>query len=298
MTYSSACRPAITRVEVVVLLGVGVLLACAFALAMVRLRENGPRLQCMDNLRRIGNGVQSYADNAPPNRDLPPARIALDYATWAVLIMPHIAQEHPLQKWDVSNTYFAQDASIREAIVTPYFCPARPRPGWHSVDGDIDPATHTHLPGGLGDYGGVAGTGDPAHPWDGRDADGSFVLGEVLERQGDRLVRWRGRVSVQSIEARGLSVTLLIGEKHVPPDGLGRAAAGDGSLYNGKNAASCSRVAGPGHGLAVSVTEPFNNNFGSAHSGFCNFLYADGSVRPIAVDVNEAVLGRLARRGK
>jgi prepilin-type processing-associated H-X9-DG protein len=90
----------------------------------------------------------------------------------------------------------------------------------------------------------------------------------------------------------------LIGEKHVPPDGLGRADAGDGSLYDGQNPASCARVAGPGHGLAASVTEPFNNNFGSPHRGFCQFLYADGSVRPITVGINEAVLGQLARRGK
>jgi prepilin-type processing-associated H-X9-DG protein len=291
-------RSAITRVELVVVLGVGVLLACALALGMVRLRENGPRMQCMDNLRRIGNAVQGYADNAPPDRYLPPARIASDYATWAVLVMPHLEKDHPLHKWDVNKTYFAQHSSVREAIVAPYFCPARTRPGWLSMDGDIDPATNLLAPGGLGDYAGVAGTGDPAHPWDGPEADGSIVLGEVLERDGDRLVRWRGRVNLESIEARGLSVTLLIGEKHVPPDGLGRAAAGDSSLYNGQNAASCSRVAGPKHGLAASVTAPFNNNFGSSHRGFCHFLYADGSVRPIALEVNEAVLGQLARRGR
>jgi prepilin-type processing-associated H-X9-DG protein len=292
-------RSAITRVEVVVILGVGLLLACVLALVLVRLRENGPRLQCMDNLRRLGDAVQSFQATTGADAYLPPARIAPDYATWAVLIVPHLEKEQPLQHWDVNRTYFAQDASIREAIVARYFCPARTRTGWLSVAGDIDPATKEHVPGGLGDYAGVAGTGDPAHPWNGPDADGSIILGEVLERKGDRLVRWRGRVSLASIEAgRGLSVTLLVGEKHVPPDGMGRADAGDGSLYDGQNPSGCSRVAGPGRSLAASVTEPFNNNFGSAHPGFCQFLYADGSVRPLAVGVNEAVLGQLARRGK
>ena len=292
-------RSAVTRIEVVVILGVGVLLACVLALVLVRLRENGPRLQCMDNLRRVGDAVQSFQATTGADAYLPPARIAPEYATWAVLIVPHLENKHPLRDWDVSKTYFAQDASIREAIVARYFCPARTRPGWLSTDGDIDPATKEHVAGGLGDYAGVAGTGDLAHPWDGPDADGSIVLGEVLERKADRLVRWRGRVSLASIAAaRGTSVTLLFGEKHASPSGMGRADAGDGSLYNGQNPSSCSRVAGPGHSLAASVTEPFNNNFGSAHPGFCQFLYADGSVRPIAVGVNDAVLGQQARRGK
>jgi hypothetical protein len=286
-------------VEVVVILGIGTLLVCVLAVVLVRQREKPLRLQCMDNLRRIGDAVQSFhAAEGGADKYLPPARIAPDFATWAVLIMPHLGSENPLQRWDVVQSYFAQDKSIREAIVTQYFCPARTRTGWLSVDGDVDPATKAHVPGGLGDYAGVAGTGDPAHPWDGPDADGSIVLGNVLQRDGDRLVRWRGRVSLKSIEARGLSVTLLVGEKHVPPDGLGHADAGDSSLYDGQNPSSCSRVAGPGHGLAASVTEPFNNNFGSPHRGICQFLYADGSVRPIAVDINEAVLGQLARRGK
>lgn len=291
-------RSAIARVELVVILGVGALLACVLAVVLVGQREKPLRLQCMENLRRIGNGIQSYHADKAPDPFLPPARIAPDYATWAVLIVPHLEKDHPLHHWDVSQTYFAQDKSIREAVVAPYFCPARTRPGWLSVDGDIDPATAMHVPGGLGDYAGVAGTGDPPHPWDGPTADGSIILGEVLERDGDRLVRWRGRVSLASIEARGLSVTLLIGEKQVPPDGLGRADAGDSSLYDGQNPSSCSRVAGPGRGLAASVTAPFNNNFGSPHRGICQFLYADGSVRAIAIDVNEAVLGQLARRGK
>jgi len=143
----------------------------------------------------------------------------------------------------------------------------------------------------------VAGSGDRAHPWDGSDADGAIVLGEVLQKEGDQIVRWRGRTGLPAIQAaRGLSVTLLFGEKHVPTSGLGRAEAGDASLYDGQNPAGSARVAGPGHGLAASAADAFNNNFGSAHSGVCQFLYADGSVRPLAVGIDETVLGELARR--
>lgn len=288
-------RSAVTRVEIIVLLTIGLLLAGVLTVLLARLRDSGLRIECMNNLRRIGDAVQSFQSPATPF--LPPARIAPDYATWAVLIAPHLDAGNKLTNWEVGKSYFAQDAAVREALLPVYFCPARARPGWLSVAGDIDPAMHEHVPGALGDYAGVAGSGDRAHLWDGPDADGAIVLGEVLEKDGDQIVRWRGRTSLPAIRAaRGLSVTLLIGEKHVPLGGLGRADAGDASLYDGQNPAACSRVAGPGHGLAVSAADPLNNNFGSAHSGVCQFLFADSSVRPLAVGIDEKVLGELARR--
>jgi prepilin-type processing-associated H-X9-DG protein len=288
-------QSAVTRIEVIVVLTLGFLLAGVLVLALARLRENGQRIECMNNLRRIGDGLQSF--QSPTTPYLPPARIAPNYATWAVLIAPHVDAKNKLTNWEIGKTYFAQDAAVREAVLPAYFCPARARTLWLSVAGDIDPATQEHIAGALGDYAGVAGTGDRAHPWDGPDADGAIVLGEVLQKEGDQIVRWRSRTSLPAIQAsRGLSVTLLIGEKHVPASGLGRGEAGDASLYDGQNPACSSRIAGPGHGLAASAAEPFNNNFGSAHNGVCQFLFADGSVRPLAVGIDENVLGELARR--
>lgn len=286
--------------EVVVLLVVGGLVVGLLAVLLARQRETGLRLQCMNNLRRIGMGVRAFQDD---RAFLPPARIAPDYATWAVLLVPYIQGQEPnapklaLTGWDVSRTYFAQPAAIRETLVPPYLCPARTRSSWLSVAGDVDPASQKHEPGAVGDYAGVAGTGDPAHAWDGANADGAIVLGVVLERQGERIVRWDGRTSLPAIQAaHGLSTTLLIGEKHVPWDRMGQAAVGDGSLYDGQSAAGCTRIAGPGYGLAASVTAPFNDNFGSAHPGVCQFLQADGSVRTFANDVSPLVLGAMARR--
>jgi prepilin-type processing-associated H-X9-DG protein len=291
-------RLAVTRIEVAVIAGIGLFCTGMLFLLLARQRETGLRAQCANNLRRIGEAIHSYTtqDKTP---FLPPARIADGYATWAVLIVPHLTDKHPLLGWDTERSYFVQSAVVREAIVPFYFCPARERTSSVSVAGDIDPATKQHVPGAVGDYAGVAGTGAPAHPWDGADADGAIILGEVLMRQDDRILLWRGRTSLAAIQqGHGLSATLLIGEKHVPPDSQGRADAGDGSIYDGSSAASYTRVAGPDHGLASAVTDPFNLNFGSPHPGLCQFLMADGSVRPIAVNISDTVLAEMARRQK
>jgi hypothetical protein len=292
-------RRAVTRVEVAVIAVIGGLSVAVIFLLLARQREAGLRVQCANNLRRQGEAVLSFAvaKNTP---FLPPARIADGYATWAVVIAPHLTGEkHPLTQWDESRTYLAQPAAVREAIVPVYFCPARPRTNRLSIAGDMDAATKQHVAGAVGDYAGVAGTGDPAHPWDGPNADGSIILGDVLQRQDERIFRWRGRVTLAAIQqGHGLSATLVIGEKHVPPDRLGDADAGDGSLYDGASAATCTRVAGPDHALATDVSEAFNRNFGSGHPGICQFLLADGSVRVFANDVSVTVLEQMARRGK
>src|SRR5262249_39099018 len=112
--------------------------------------------------------------------------------------------------------------------------------------------------------------------------NGPIILGEVLQQEGDRILRWRSRTTLDDLK-RGKSHTILAGEKQVPlPDGRGLTDQGDGSVYNGDYPASSSRVAGPGFGLARSTSEPARRNFGSAHPGVCLFLFADVSARPLA----------------
>src|SRR5437764_989820 len=103
-------RTGINRVEVVLIVAVSVLLAGLLAGVLARQRENGLRIHCMNNLRRVGDAVQSYhTGSALKNPFLPPARIAPDYATWAALIAPHLDAQQPLHEWQIERSYFAQD---------------------------------------------------------------------------------------------------------------------------------------------------------------------------------------------
>jgi prepilin-type processing-associated H-X9-DG protein len=49
--------------------------------------------------------------------------------------------------------------------------------------------------------------------------------------------------------------------------------------------------------LARNPDEPVGINFGGPHPGVCQFVFADGSVHPLAVQIDEVTLGYLANRG-
>jgi len=254
-----------------------------FTVFLSRRREEGQRVQCMYHLKRIGEGVlafhQAHKGAGTPGF-FPPARIADGYATWAVLLAPYIGEEQALDKWGTGRPFLDQDEKVRRTMVPLYFCPARPR------------SFHTGEDGALGDYAGAAGDGDPRFEWTGPNANGAIILGDVLERDQQRILRWRGRVSLADLK-RGLSNTLLVGEKHVPSRAHGQTQFGDGSIYDGRFPANATRLGGPDYPLAQSPEEPFRHNFGSAHPGFCQFLVADGSVSAYATTLSPALLGKL-----
>jgi hypothetical protein len=295
---SPRSRRALTKLELLVAVALGVFVVGFLIMLLTRHRENSLRVACSNNLRVIGLAVQAYHDKSagdPARKYLPPSRIADRYATWAVLIAPHLVKESPLHRWDVEKSYFVQEEEVRQARLFMYFCPARRRADTLSEAGDLDEGKN--VPGALGDYAAVAGDGSPEHDWTGVKANGALVIAVNIQRKDDRITQWSSQTSLESL-TRGTQFTLLVGEKHVPIDHYGDAKFGDGSLYNGQNPASFSRIAGPGFPIAPSMDAPFNNNFGSAHDNICNFLMADASVRSMTFDTSEIVLGDLARRGE
>jgi hypothetical protein len=285
-TSTPTGRKAFSRVELLVVVLIFFSALGLLIVYIARQRGRAERVHCMKNLMLIGQGVQSFHDAQKDLRErgfLPPARIADGYATWTVLLIPHVAPGNPAKDWDVALPFSEQDEKLRRSPAAIYLCPARQRDSLFSDDG------------ALGDYAGAAGDGAQDQDWTGPKANGSIILGEVLERKGDRLVRWRGRVGFEDLE-RGVSNTLVIGEKHVPSMAHGQAQFGDGSIYDGRFPANTSRVGGPAHPLARSPAEPFQHNFGSSHVGLCQFLAADGSVRPLDNDIAPPLLGRLIVR--
>lgn len=289
-------RSGLTLVEVIIILVLGLLLISFFLAFTGRGREVSQRVECIHRLKILGEAINFYhgTEDKPGKGSLPAARIAEDYGSWPVMLGPYLAKTDPFAEWDLRKSYESQAAAARELKLPLFLCPGRDRAEALSREGDLN-AKGEHLPGVLGDYACASANGDPLFPWTGPQANGSIILGEVLEEDGGLILRWKSRTNRDSLK-RGLSVTILLGEKHAPPDMFGDAAAGDGSMLNGANPASFARIGGTGYGLAKSPTDPFNTNFGSAHPGLCNFLHADGSVQTYSISLEERVLGRLIDR--
>jgi len=106
----------------------------------------------------------------------------------------------------------------------------------------------------------------------------------------------------------GSSNTFLLGEKHVRPDMLGKAPLpgvrgtqtlvtdNDTNFYSSLPPDVSGRKAGGAFPLALGPTDAYIAQFGSWHSGVCNFAFCDGSTRAVRNSVPTAVLTAFAGR--
>jgi hypothetical protein len=197
-----------------------------------------------------------------------------------------------------------------------YYCPTRRSPEGVSLDrdngGDYS-TTVARKAGALGDYAAVAG--------DGTKSDVNNLGGTMYSATNGPMVHsgpygfakidphclgvypnWRRKAAAtQMIRIKhvtdGMSKTAFMGERHVPAGLLGRFAGGDTSIYNSDHRdACCARAGGPAYPLAASPTESYKANFGSSHPGITQFVFGDGSVRVLNVEISATVLGYLCVR--
>jgi hypothetical protein len=112
---------------------------------------------------------------------------------------------------------------------------------------------------------------------------------------------WRGQLNLTSI-TDGTSNTFMFGEKHIRPNSL-RGKNEDRSIFGGQNN-SIRRMAGTGaNGDLYPLRAPNDQNgaqanasFGGPHSGICQFVFCDGTVRAIPISVDLQTLSNLITR--
>jgi prepilin-type N-terminal cleavage/methylation domain-containing protein len=309
MSNHSPRRGGFTLVELLVVIAIIAVLIALLMPAVQKVREAGNRTTCANNLKQLGLAAHGYHQ---VHDALPPSRLdKLGGVSWAVLLLPYLEQDDFYRQWDPSRWYYDQGPSgdtIRQTPVRTYFCPTRRLPPMVSKSGDTPDSpwsgSLSHYAGAVGDYACSAGD-DLSLDFNSNGGNGAIIVATQPSRYSvatspNVLAPWTSQTRFLDIPD-GLTNTILFGEKHVQQGRFGvndpgGATAGDGSTYNGDDPWIISRAAGPNNLLALSPNETFRAQFGSYHSGVCQFCLGDGSVRAIPVSVSGTILSLLSVR--
>jgi prepilin-type N-terminal cleavage/methylation domain-containing protein/prepilin-type processing-associated H-X9-DG protein len=296
-----------TLVELLVVITIiGVLIALLLP-AVQAAREAARQLQCKNNLKQIGLGIHMFHD---AHNRIPPSRLNCQSGSWVVSIWPYLECASQAAAWGSTLMYYDEPTTLRTMQMPVMYCPTRRKPDGLSKSGDSYPPI-AQTPGALGDYAANVGTGAALggdwSPIGNPKTDGPMVSTGPFDSSGypngctgtwpKQTVKETTYVLSFADITDGLTCTAFIGERHVPDGLFGTREGEDSSVYNGDHLMGCcARFAGPGYALARSPTEPMNLNFGSYHPSTCNFVFGDGSVQGLSVDISTKILGLLCVR--
>jgi prepilin-type N-terminal cleavage/methylation domain-containing protein len=278
-------RSGFTLIELLVVIAIIAILIALLVPAVQKVREAAARTQCQNNLKQMILGVHGFHD---VYRKIVPSRLADPFATWYVMLLPHIEQQALYKEWDLTKNYYNQALTFDVTAQVPiYLCPARRRP---PQIGQINEQVATGRKGALGDYAAASSdnTNDPVTAYDLAGARGSIIIGRMTAGQWDSLTKF-------AMVTDGLSMTVFLGEKHIQGDKFGQVN-GDRTIWNGDSIDVYTRAMGPGLAIVSNPLTGTNQRFGSLHPDICQFGFGDGSVRALRVDVPEAILSLLVCR--
>lgn len=342
MTHLPPARRGFTLIELLVVIAIIAILIGLLLPAVQKVREAAARTRCTNNLKQIGLAVHNFHD---VGGGIPPAVTGNNGLTMWAIILPYIEQDNIARQLNmdasggvdgctdtahVGATASAGATANRTVLmnqatgIATYLCPSR-RSGKQ-----VNPQG---MP--VGDYAIVIA--GPERWVFGRNNVNSqtqairaaIVPQRTVEPLGDNLYDipnggvftfvdnpnqgWRPRDKFNAI-TDGLSNTVLVGEKHITPNFLGKCCRDnhgpdgrDGYIYwnrangnpyygeywvAGSANLGLARSPAEGEGLQVNAAPAL----GSWHPGVCNFLFGDGTVRGVAVSTDPTTLLNLAQR--
>ena len=283
-------RPAqrgFTLVELLVVIAIIGILVGLLLPAVQAAREAARRMQCQNNLKQFGLAMHMHHDTY---QFFPYVRSGggQNRHTWAMQLLPFMEQNALYQTYknpitgvsqtDGFNNHTATDpimVAARQAQISVFMCPSRRGPT------SLSPITTGSTVVGLpSDY--VACTGNTNTV----PTNGAFTL--VNSNHMKTYVKMRDITD-------GTTNTILLGEKHIQRPLLNDPIQ-DGMILSASETLTYYRIAGTSNPLAISNLTAINRQFGSWHTGVCQFVLADGSVQSLSVSLTGTVIGRLAVR--
>lgn len=280
-----------TLVELLVVIAIiGILIALLLP-AIQAAREAARRGQCQNNLKQMGLAIQTHLDAL---KRFPTGRNRYDQygVSWAYFILPYMEENTLYSAY--SNSARDDDAINSQTMRTPlavYACPSRrSATADRNFDNDNAPPVVLHA-ATLGDY--AANTGYTTSTGMTTDSSGAIYIrfGTYNPAEAGPIFSAL-RIAVPNV-SDGLSKTLAIGERHLPPvppntqPGMEDYWQGDTAFMSGDLPGTI--FAATKDGLATGPTDPAQSKFGSAHVGVNHFLFLDGHVSPISdtIDTKE-----------
>jgi prepilin-type N-terminal cleavage/methylation domain-containing protein/prepilin-type processing-associated H-X9-DG protein len=288
-------RTGFTLVEVLVVIAIIGILVAFLLPAIQAARESARRTQCQNNLKQIGDAVQMHHDT---RKAFPMGRNRFDqYAvSWAFFLLPYMEETAIYNSYDSKARVDdeANAATMRTPIET-YACPSRRKP---AADRNFDNNEAPPVVLGaatLADYSANAGI---SHMTGMVGSDASATSFGQFDRKDAGPIFSGSRISARQIED-GLSKTLAVGERHLPPVPEGtppemeHLAIGDTASIPGDTPHTTFR--GTENGLADDPDDTDNTKFGSLHTGnLIQFVFLDGHVRGLRPDIALAILKALS----
>jgi prepilin-type N-terminal cleavage/methylation domain-containing protein len=288
---------AFTLVEVLVVIAIiGILIAFLLP-AIQAARESARRSQCQNNLKQIGLAVQTHHDT---KKQFPLGRNRIDqYAvSWAFFLLPHMEEVSVYSSH--SGKARVDDAANATAMRTPieaYACPSRRKPAADRNFDNNDAPPQVLAAAALGDYAANAGMKYDTGMIGGD--GGASVFGQYNRREAGPIFSG-SRISARKA-TDGLSKTLAVGERHLPPvpantpPDMEHYAVGDTAFIAGDTPHTTFR--GTENGLADGPDDPDRSKFGSQHPSVTQFVFLDGHVDALRNEISIDTLKALSTIG-
>jgi prepilin-type N-terminal cleavage/methylation domain-containing protein/prepilin-type processing-associated H-X9-DG protein len=296
-------RKGFTLIELLVVIAIIAILIGLLLPAVQKVREAAARIQCSNNLKQLGQAAHNYHD---VNEALVPAFVGDNsesatlnsWPTWGALLLPYIEQQNILNLWDQKRLVGYQTPRAFQTQVKIYLCPSRPAPVLSLADFQILDGTR---PGGsLTDYAASFGPHAAFTASTGAVVPSLPVI--TTDSVGPLLISYQHQVKFTAV-TDGTSNTTMFGEKSIRPNSL-RGRNEDRSVHSQvrnthRRMMGISDVNGDIRPLLPPSNQnlPFaNSSFGGPHTGVTNFVFVDGSVKPIRNSASVQTLTALVTR--